>query len=68
MESHDCFARHALGSEPKCDVVAEYLTELTDAHGWNDIEKMTASELIRAVADLGPTSSAADSGPADARR
>jgi len=34
--------------------VFEYLTELTDAHGWQVIEKMTAGELIRAVADLGP--------------
>jgi hypothetical protein len=40
--------------------VFEYLTELTDAHGWNVIEKMTASELISAVAELGPTPSAAN--------
>lgn len=33
--------------------VFEYVTNLTDAHGRDVIEKMTASELIRAVADLG---------------
>ena len=38
----------------------ECVTELTDAHGWEVIEKMTASELIRAVADIGLTASAAD--------
>jgi hypothetical protein len=32
--------------------VFEHLTELTDVHGWNAIEKMTASELIKAVAEL----------------
>ena len=37
--------------------VFEYVTELTDAHGWKVIEKMTASELVRAVADLGLTPS-----------
>jgi hypothetical protein len=47
--------------------VFEYLTELTDAHGWNVIEKMTASELIRAVADLGLTPSAATPKRADGR-
>jgi hypothetical protein len=40
--------------------VFEYLTELTDAHGWDVIEKITASELIRAVVDLGLTPSAAN--------
>ena len=45
----------------------EYLTELTDAHGWNVIEKMTASELIRAVADLSLTPSAANPKHADGR-
>jgi len=40
--------------------VFEYLTELSDAHGWNVIEKMTASELIRAVTDLGLMPSAAN--------
>ncbi len=48
--------------------VFEYVTELSDAHGWDVIQKMTASELIRAVADLGLTPSAANSEPADARR
>ena len=43
--------------------VFEYLTELTDAHGWQVIEKKTASELIRAVADLGLTPSASQSAP-----
>ena len=47
--------------------VFEYLTELTDAHGWNVTEKMTASELIRAVADLGLTPSAANPKHADGR-
>ena len=47
--------------------VFEYLTELTDAHGWHVIEKMTASELIRAVADLDLTLSAADPKRADGR-
>ena len=47
--------------------VFEYLTELTDAHGWNVIEKMTASELIRAVADLSLTPSAANPKHADGR-
>jgi hypothetical protein len=37
----------------------EYVTELTDAHGWAVIEKMTASELFSAVADLGLTPPAA---------
>ena len=41
----------------------EYLRELTDAHGWHVIEKMTAGELIRAVADLGLTPSASQSAP-----
>ena len=45
----------------------EYLTELTEAHGWNVIEKMTASELIRAVADLSLTPSAANPKHADGR-
>jgi hypothetical protein len=40
--------------------VFEYVTELTDAHGWDAIERMTASELIAAVADLGLTPSATD--------
>ena len=40
--------------------VFEYVTELSDAHGWDVIQKMTASELIRAVADLGLTPSAAE--------
>ena len=35
-----------------------YIDELTDAYGWDLIEKMTASELITAVADLGLTPSA----------
>ena len=48
--------------------VFEHLADLTEAHGWDVIEKMTASELIRAVADLGLTPSAANSEPADARR
>jgi hypothetical protein len=39
--------------------VFENVTELTDAHGWAVIEKMTASELIGAVADLGLTPSSA---------
>ena len=47
--------------------VFEYLTELTDAHGWKAIEKMTASELVSAVADLGLTPSAADAKLADRR-
>lgn len=47
--------------------VFEYVTELTDAHGWAVVEKMTASELIRAVADLGLTPSAATERPADSR-
>jgi excisionase family DNA binding protein len=33
--------------------VFDHLTELTDAHGWDVVDKMTASELIKAVADLG---------------
>jgi excisionase family DNA binding protein len=37
--------------------VFAHIDELTDAHGWGVIEKMTASELIKAVADLGLTSS-----------
>ena len=37
--------------------VFEYVTELADAHGWKVIEKMTPSELISAVADLGLTPS-----------
>ena len=41
--------------------VFEYLTELTEAHSWPVIEKMTAGELIRAVADLGLTPSASQS-------
>ena len=48
--------------------VFEYVTELTDAHGWNAIQKMTASELIRAVADLGLMSSAANRTLADGRK
>jgi hypothetical protein len=48
--------------------VFEYVTELSDAHGWEVVQKMTASELIQAVADLGLTPSAANSEPADARR
>jgi hypothetical protein len=49
--------------------VFEYVTELTDAHGWKVIEKMTASELIGAVADLGLTpSGTASPGPAEARK
>ena len=47
--------------------VFEYVTELTDAHGWKVIEEMTASELVRAVADLGLTPSAARPQPADGR-
>ena len=47
--------------------VFEYLTELTDAHGWGVIEKMTASELVGAVADLGLTPSATDAKLADER-
>ena len=46
--------------------VFEYVTELSDVHGWDVVQKMTASELIRAVADLGLTPSAATSEPADA--
>jgi hypothetical protein len=46
----------------------EYVTDLTDAHGWEALEKMTASELIRAVADLGLTPSAADPELAGARK
>jgi hypothetical protein len=41
--------------------------ELTGAHGWKAIEKMTASELVSAVADLGLTPSAADAKLADVR-
>ena len=48
--------------------VFEYVTELSDAHGWDVVQKMTASELIGAVADLGLTPSTANSEPADARR
>jgi hypothetical protein len=49
--------------------VFEYVTDLTDAHGWKAIEKMTASELIGAVADLGLTpSGAASPRPAEARK
>jgi hypothetical protein len=48
--------------------VFEYVTELSDAHGWDVIQKMTASELIQAVADLGLTPSAANTEAADARR
>ena len=48
--------------------VFEYVTELTDAHGWDAIERMTASELIAAVADLGLTPSATDPELADGRR
>jgi excisionase family DNA binding protein len=33
--------------------VFAHLDELTDAHGWAVIDKMTAGELIKAVADLG---------------
>ena len=40
--------------------VFQYVTELTDAHGWNAIEEMTTSEMIRAVADLGLTPSTAN--------
>ena len=40
--------------------VFEYVTELSDAHGWDVVQKMTASELIRAVADLGLTPSTAE--------
>jgi hypothetical protein len=48
--------------------VFEYVTELSDAHGWEVIEKMTANELIRAVADLGLTPSATDPELADGRK
>ena len=48
--------------------VFEYVTELTDAHGWKVIEKMTPSELIGAVADLGLTPSVADPKLADGRK
>ena len=30
-----------------------HITELTDAHGWDVIDRLTPSELIKAVADLG---------------
>jgi excisionase family DNA binding protein len=33
--------------------VFAHVSELTDAHGWDVIDKMTPSELIKAVADLG---------------
>ena len=46
--------------------VFEHVSELTDAHGWDVIDKMTASELIRAVADLGLTPSAASADPSRA--
>ena len=45
--------------------VFEYVTELTDAHGWKVIEKMTPSELISAVADLGLPPSVGDPRLAD---
>ena len=48
--------------------VFEYVTELTDAHGWEAIEKMTASELIGAVTDLGLTPSAANPELDDGRK
>jgi hypothetical protein len=49
--------------------VFEYVTELRDAHGWKVIEKMTPSELISAVADLGLTPSVgAQSSPMARRR
>ena len=38
--------------------VFAHLDELTDAYGWDVIDKMTAGELIKAVADLGLTPSA----------
>ena len=50
------------------DEVVKRLVGHADAHGWDVIQKMTASELIRAVEDLGLTLSAANSEPADARR
>jgi len=49
-------------------VVFEFVTELTDAHGWDVIQKMTASELILAVADLDLTSSAVNSKLAAGRK
>jgi len=48
--------------------VFEYVTELSDAYGWDVIEKMTASELIRAVADLGLTPWATKPELVDARK
>jgi excisionase family DNA binding protein len=36
--------------------VFDHLTEQTEEHGWDVIDKMTASELIMAVADLGLSS------------
>jgi excisionase family DNA binding protein len=33
--------------------VFAHIDELTDAHGWDVVDKMTAGELIQAVADLG---------------
>jgi hypothetical protein len=48
--------------------VFEYVTELSDAYGWDVIQEMTASELIAAVADLGLTPSAANPKLADGRK
>ena len=33
--------------------VFDHLTELTVAYGWEVVDKMTASDLVKAVADLG---------------
>jgi excisionase family DNA binding protein len=39
--------------------VFDHLTELTDAYGWDVVDKMTASELIKAVAEIGLAAPAA---------
>jgi hypothetical protein len=36
--------------------VFDHLTERTDVHGWDVIDRMTPRELIKAVADLGLSS------------
>lgn len=43
--------------------VFEYVTELTDAYGWDVVDKLTPSELITAVADLCLAPSASSSDP-----
>jgi hypothetical protein len=69
--SHRTSGRHGMSGTSASETggVFEYVTELRDAHGWKVIEKMTPSELISAVADLGLTPSVgAQSSPMARRR